>query len=97
VEKSYKVNEDNAFNAGETLLCNFIEEYKIPREHPTGREMKKQNDNIDYYASHWQIFQKENVPQTKLLGAQHFFDPVMKELQESNISILNAGCGDGVH
>lgn len=96
-EKSYKVNEDTAFDAGETLLHGFLEEYKIPHEDSTGREMKKQNNNSDYYASHWQLFQQEDVPQTKLDGAQHFFSPVMKELQESNISILDAGCGDGVH
>lgn len=96
-EKSYRVNEDTAFDAGEALLRGFLEEYKIPLAHAAGRGMKKQDNNSDYYASHWQIFQKEDVPQTKLDGAGHFFSPVMKELQESNISILDAGCGDGVH
>lgn len=93
-QKSYKANEDTAFDAGETLLRDFLEAYKIP--YTAGSETKKQ-DNTDYYASHWQLFQQEDVPQTKLDGAQHFFSPVMKELQESNISILDAGCGDGVH
>ena len=96
-EKSYGANEDTAFDAGEALLRGFLQEYRISQEHATGREMKKQDSNSDYYASHWQIFQKEDVPQTKLDGAQHFFSPVMKELQENNISILDAGCGDGVH
>ena len=96
-EKSYGANEDAAFDAGEALLRGFLEAYKIPHEHATGREMKKQNNNSDYYASHWQLFQQDDVPQTKLDGAGHFFSPVMKELQENNISILDAGCGDGVH
>lgn len=96
-EKSYGANEDTAFDAGETLLHGFLEEYKIPQAHATGRDMKKQDNNTDYYASHWQIFQQEDVPQTKLDGAQHFFSPVMKELQKDKISILDAGCGDGVH
>jgi len=95
--KSYGANEDTAFDAGEALLRSFLEAYEIPFDHATGRDMKKQKDNIDYYASHWQLFQQEDVPQNKLDGAQHFFSPVMKELQESNISILDAGCGDGVH
>jgi len=59
--------------------------------------MIKQITNTEYYSNHWQIFQEQEVPQTKILGAQHFFEPIMNNLQKGKISILDAGCGDGVH
>jgi len=58
---------------------------------------KEKTDNQAYYTRHWQQYQDEDVPQTKLLGAQHFFSPIEEQLQKEAISILDAGCGDGVH
>ncbi len=96
-EKSYGANEDTAFDAGERLILSFLEEYKISENERTEKSMEKQNNNREYYASHWQIFQKENVPQSKIIGAQRFLNPIQDQLQEKDISILDAGCGDGVH
>jgi ubiquinone/menaquinone biosynthesis C-methylase UbiE len=59
--------------------------------------MKKNTSNTEYYASHWEIFQGNEVPTSKLSGAKHFFAPIEEFLQKKELVILDAGCGDGVH
>jgi len=59
-----------------------------------GTKDKKQTS--DYYNSHWRNFAAGQYPDSKLLQASHFFAPIINNIRD-NQSVLDVGCGDGVH
>ena len=60
--------------------------------------MKKENKtNKSYYTNHWEQYQGQDVPSSKINAAGHFLDPVIQKFPKRKIHILDAGCGDGVH
>ena len=50
----------------------------------------------DYYNTHWTSFANQQYPQAKLLQAARFFSPVIDQF-ENDHTVLDVGCGDGVH
>ncbi len=50
----------------------------------------------DYYDTHWTSFASQQYPQAKLLQAARFFSPVIDQFH-NNHTVLDVGCGDGVH
>lgn len=54
--------------------------------------------SYDHFDDHWDQHFNPNIPQTKLDEARRFLAP-LHELDGSNngVSILDVGCGDGVH
>ncbi len=57
---------------------------------------KDNKQTSKYYNSHWRDFATEEYPKSKLLQASTFFSPIIKNICD-NQSILDVGCGDGVH
>jgi ubiquinone/menaquinone biosynthesis C-methylase UbiE len=52
--------------------------------------------NQSYFDGHWRDSPKEGFPEGKVLRAKNFLSPIHERLIR-NISILDCGCGDGVH
>ena len=59
-------------------------------------DAKGNKQTSNYYNSHWRDFAAGHYPESKLLQASNFFDPIINNIRD-NQSILDIGCGDGVH
>ena len=59
-------------------------------------DTKDNKQTSNYYDSHWRDFAAVEYPKSKLSQASNFFSPIINNIRDDQ-SILDVGCGDGVH